>query len=113
MIDKSNSKSCNFGYIIIIADKINTNIDNFNLYLGMDNLKELFNEDSFLIAFWLHFLAINLFCGSWIVKDSHKYLMPKISTFFPLIITYFIGPLGIVLYWFIRIFFAKKINLHD
>ena len=88
-------------------------IDNFNLYLGMNSLKKLFNEDSFLIAFWLHFLAINLFCGSWIVKDSHKYLMPKISTFFPLIITYFIGPLGIVLYWFIRIFFAKKINLYD
>ena len=79
----------------------------------MDSLKELLNEDSFLIAFWLHFIAINLFCGSWIVKDSHKYFMPKISTFFPLIITYFIGPLGIVLYWFIRIFFAKKINLYD
>ncbi len=101
-------------YLLFLFYKADYNfIDNFNLYLGMNSVKELFNEDSFLIAFWLHFLAINLFCGSWIVKDSHKYLMPKISTFFPLIITYFIGPLGIVLYWFIRIFFAKKINLYD
>ena len=88
-------------------------INNFNLYLGMDNLNELLNNNSFLIAFWLHFLAINLFCGSWMVKDSHKYFMPKISIFLPLIVTYFIGPIGIVLYWFIRIFFAKKINLYD
>ena len=25
--------------------------------------------------------------------------------------TYFVGPLGILIYWFIRIFFAKNINL--
>ena len=35
------------------------------------------------------------------------------AIFFPFIITYFVGPLGIVLYWFIRIFFAKKISLYD
>ena len=28
-------------------------------------------------------------------------------------ITYFIGPLGIFVYWLIRIFFAKKISLFD
>ena len=26
---------------------------------------------------------------------------------------YLTGPLGIVLYWFIRIFFSKKIGIHD
>jgi len=101
-------------YLIFLFYKADYNfISNFNLYLGMSELNNLFNNDSFLISFWLHFLAINLFCGSWIVKDSQKYTMPKISIFFPLIITYFVGPLGIVLYWFVRIFFAKKISLYD
>ena len=88
-------------------------LDNFNLYLGIDSLRELFNETSFLIIFWTHFLAINLFCGSWIVNDSRKFSMSKILIFFHLFITYFTGPLGIFVYWFIRIFYAKKVTLYD
>ena len=86
---------------------------NFNLYLGLDSLNELFNEKAFLIIFWTHFLAINLFCGSWIVNDSRKFSMSKILVFFPLIITYFVGPLGIFIYWLIRIFFAKSMSLYN
>ena len=88
-------------------------LDNFKLYLGLDNLRELFVDTSFLIIFWTHFLAINFFCGSWIVKDSQKFLISKTLIFFPLIITYFVGPLGIFIYWLIRIFFAKRIVLFD
>jgi len=88
-------------------------LDNFNLYLGLNSLSELFNDRGFLIIFWTHFLAINLFCGSWIVSDSRKLSMNKIIVFFPLIITYFTGPFGIFIYWFIRIFFAKRISLYD
>ena len=87
--------------------------DNFNLYLGLDTLNELFNEKGFLIIFWTHFLAINLFCGSWIVKDSRKLSMSKVLVFIPLIITYFTGPFGIFVYWLIRIFYAKRITLYD
>ena len=86
---------------------------NFSLYLSLDSLNQLFSEKGFLIIFWTHFIAINLFCGSWIVSDSRKFSMSKILVFFPLVITYFIGPLGVFIYWLIRIFFAKKISLYD
>ena len=88
-------------------------LENFNLYLGLYNLSSLFENEAFLILFWSHFLAINLFCGAWIVKDSQKYLINKFIVGFPLLITYLIGPLGIFVYWVIRIFYAKKINLFD
>ena len=88
-------------------------LNNFNLYLGVDELSDLFSNSSFLILFWVHFLAINLFCGSWIVKDSQKLNISKIITFFPLLLTYFIGPVGIFVYWIIRIFFAKRVSLYD
>tara|TARA_Y100000590_G_scaffold300164_1_gene338445 strand:- start:18 stop:491 length:474 start_codon:yes stop_codon:yes gene_type:complete len=86
---------------------------NFSLYLSLDSLGELFNERAFLIIFWTHFLAINLFCGSWIVSDSRKFSMSKVLVFFPIIITYFTGPLGIFIYWLIRIIYAKRISLYD
>ena len=88
-------------------------VQNFSLYLGLDYLGELFSERAFLIIFWTHFLAINLFCGSWIVSDSRKFSMSKILVFIPLVITYFTGPLGILIYWLIRIFYAKIISLYD
>ena len=88
-------------------------LNNFRLYLGMKELSNLFSDNSFLILFWIHFLAINLFCGAWIVNDYQKYNISKILMFFPILITYFIGPLGIFVYWVIRIFYAKKIILFD
>jgi len=33
--------------------------------------------------------------------------------FFPLLMTYFTGPLGIFIYWLARIFYAKRISLYD
>mgnify|MGYP001240022139 CR=1 FL=1 len=86
---------------------------NFNLYLGIDELSELFADNLYLMIFWIHFIAINLFTGGWIVKDSQKYFINKFIIIFPLIITYLIGPLGLFIYWIIRIFYSKSINLYD
>ena len=88
-------------------------ISNFNLYLGFDELSDLFSDKSFLISFWIHFIAINLFVGGWIVKDSQRLMVNKVLIVLPLIFTYLIGPLGLLLYWLIRIFYAKNINLYD
>ena len=85
----------------------------FELYNGLDGLYSMFSSEALLLVFWLHFLAISLFAGSWIVRDSKKYFMPKIVTVPSLVLTYFTGPIGLVFYWFIRIFFAKKISLND
>ena len=87
--------------------------NNFTLYLSLENLSDLFSENGFLIMFWCHFLAVNLFCGAWIVSDSIKLSISKFLTFFPLLITYFIGPLGLFIYWLVRIFFARRMSLYD
>ena len=88
-------------------------LQNFKLYLGLDEISNLFENQSFLILFWVHFLGINLFCGSWIVNDSQLFGINKFLVSIPLIITYLIGPIGIVIYWIIRMFYAKRIRLYD
>ena len=88
-------------------------LSNFELYLSISNLSNLFSDNIFLMLFWIHFVSINLFVGGWIVKDSQKYYINKILVSFPLIITYLIGPLGLFIYWVIRIFYAKSINLYE
>ena len=88
-------------------------INNFNLYLSINELSDLFSDKTFLMIFWLHFISINLFTGGWIVKDSQKNSVNKILLILPLLTTYLIGPLGLFVYWLIRIFYAKNINLYD
>jgi len=51
--------------------------------------------------------------GSWVSRDGVKYNITRSLLFIPLILIYFTGPLGLVLYWIIRVFFAKKLGLHD
>ena len=91
----------------------NNIFDGFELYSGLDGLYSMFANESLLLIFWLHFLAISLFAGSWIVRDSKRYFVPKIITIPSLILTYFTGPVGILVYWFFRILFAKKISFND
>ena len=91
----------------------NNIFDGFELYNGLDGLYSMFANEVLLLVFWLHFLALSLFLGTWIVRDSRKYLVSKIIVVPSLILTYFTGPIGLVIYWFFRIFFAKKISFND
>ena len=87
--------------------------DGFELYKGLDGLYSVFANENLLLIFWLHFLAISLFAGAWIVRDAKKYSIPRILTIISIILTYFTGPIGLFIYWFMRIFFAKKISFND
>ena len=97
-------------YTVFIDGNI---FDGFELYNGIDGLYSMFANETLLLIFWLHFLSISLFVGAWIVRDSKKFFIPKIVTIPSLILTYFSGPIGLAVYWFIRIFFAKKISFDD
>ena len=101
---------------IFVAYKIYTEgnfLEGFNLYFGLENLYAVYSDETFLLIFWLHFLSISLFVGSWISRDSQKYIIPRVFTILSLLLTYFAGPVGLVFYWFIRVFFSKKISFND
>ena len=97
-------------YQIYITENI---FEIFSLYLGLDELYTLYSNEGFLLIFWLHFLTISLFTGNWMANDAVSYSVSKPLMIISLITTYFTGPLGLVLYWFIRIFYSKKINYYD
>ena len=102
-----------YGYLSYNLYLDNNIFNGFELYSGLDGLYSMFANEILLLIFWLHFLSISLFAGAWIVRDARKYFIPKIITIPSLVITYFSGPIGLVIYWFFRIFFAKKISFND
>jgi len=88
-------------------------IDILKLYFRLDNLYTVFANESFLLFFWLHFVTVNIFLGSWVANDANRYMISKKIVALPLILIYFSGPVGLVLYWLVRIFYAKKLGFYD
>ena len=99
------------GYQAFLLDEPIINF--FKFSLNLDDLYTLFSNEGFLLIFWLHFLVLNLFVGSWISRDGVKYGISKAIVLPALLLVYFFGPLGLVFYWFIRIFYSKKLGFHD
>lgn len=106
--------SCAYCYVIYQTFLLEEPFyDIIKIYLDLENLYTLFSSESFLLFFWLHFITLNIFIGSWVAYDGIKYNISKSLVSIPLILIYFTGPIGLVLYWMIRIFYAKKIGFHD
>ena len=111
-----------YGYLIylefyaggmFVADAGAKAIENFKLYLGLDQLASLFSNKMFLLTFWIHFLTISIFTGTWIAKDALRNGIHKYVTLIPLVLTYFTGPLGLFLYLFLRLIIIQRVRIHD
>lgn len=72
------------------------------------DVMKLFTDKNAALAGWIHYLAFDLFVGSWEVRDSqergvsHWFVAPC------LFLTFLLGPVGFLLYNIVRAFAARK-----
>ena len=69
----------------------------------LSGVAALFSNPWLLLAGWVHYLAFDLFIGSWQVRDSKQHGIPHLLTVPCLILTFFLGPAGLLLYFLIRL----------
>ena len=66
-------------------------------------VKMLQNSDAWgSSAIWYHFLAFDLFVGSWILRDSQKLGIPHLVVIPCLLFTFMMGPLGFLIYQIVK-----------
>jgi prepilin signal peptidase PulO-like enzyme (type II secretory pathway) len=65
-------------------------------------VRALFSNEWLLLAGWVHYLAFDLFIGSWQVRDAQKHHIPHLLVIPGLILTFFFGPVGLLLYFIVR-----------
>lgn len=65
-------------------------------------VKSLFTIDALLLAGWIHFLAFDLFVGSWEVSDSRAEGIHHLLVIPCLLLTFMAGPAGLALYCLIK-----------
>ena len=92
-------------YLVLIAVFFGSSEGGFSSLAGV---MKLFTNEWTVLAGWIHYLAFDLFVGSWEVKDagkrgiSHWFVMPC------LILTFLLGPIGFLLYHILRLVVPNK-----
>jgi hypothetical protein len=77
---------------------------------SLANVMKLFTNEWATLAGWIHYLAFDLFVGTWEVKDSqargisHWFVIPC------LVLTFLFGPIGFLLYSILRFFLSKEVK---
>jgi ABA4-like protein len=71
-------------------------------FFNLDFIGELYTNKCALNASWLHFLALDLFAGGWMVRDGLALGMPIWLVFLCLPLTLMLGPLGVLVYILLR-----------
>ncbi len=68
----------------------------------------LFGKPWLLLAAWIHYLAFDLFIGSWEVRDSCRLGISHFLVIPCLFLTFLLGPIGLLCYLVIRVVFKRE-----
>ncbi|PJZ84611.1 ABA4-like family protein [Leptospira harrisiae] len=71
-------------------------------FSSLESVRSLFANDYVLLAGWIHYLAFDLFLGTWEVEDGSKVGMNRWILVPILALTFYFGPAGFVLYLILR-----------
>ena len=75
---------------------------------SIEEIRALFANDSVLVAGWFHYLAFDLFVGTWIVRDGLERGVPALLILPCLPLTFLFGPAGLLLYFILRLAFREQ-----
>jgi hypothetical protein len=75
---------------------------------SLDAVMQLFTSRWLVVAGWVHYLAFDLFIGGLEVADSRQRGIPHLAILPLLLLTFFFGPMGLLVYLLLRSFFRKK-----
>jgi hypothetical protein len=95
-------------YLGLLAGHRSETSGNFNTLSGVASL---FSNRWLLLAGWIHYLAFDLFIGSWEVRDSQDNGISHLLVIPCLLLTFLFGPIGLLLYFAVRFFRTRIIEV--
>jgi len=67
-------------------------------FSSLATVQTLFQHPGVLLAGWVHYLAFDLFVGGWMLQDSQRHGIRHYWMVPVLLLTFYLGPLGLLLY---------------
>jgi hypothetical protein len=78
---------------------------------SLADVATLFQKRELLLAGWIHYLCFDLFIGGWEVRDSQRNAIPHLVVMPCLIMTFLLGPIGLLFYFAIRSAKLRSVNV--
>ena len=69
---------------------------------SLAELMKLFRSDWSVLTGWIHYLAFDLFIGAWEARDSRAVGIPHWKVVPCLLLTFLLGPIGLLTYYLLR-----------
>jgi hypothetical protein len=69
---------------------------------SLADVATLFQKRELLLAGWIHYLAFDLFIGAWETRDAQRHGLPHLVVIPCLVMTFMLGPIGLLFYFAIR-----------
>jgi hypothetical protein len=76
---------------------------------SLAEVSQLFQNSRALLAGWIHYLAFDLFIGSWEVRDAQRVGVHHLLVVPCLVLTFIFGPVGLLLYFILRASLRRKL----
>jgi hypothetical protein len=86
-------------YVVLVAVTLPSGGGGFS---SLDGVSTLFDNHWALLAGWTHYLAFDLFIGGWEVRDAQQRGVRHLFVVPVLVLTFLLGPAGLLLYLAIR-----------
>jgi len=80
----------------------------FQKFGSLNGVMELFTNRTAVTAGWVHYLAFDLMTGIWEKKNAVKYNIHHLLLVPCLLLTFMLGPIGLLLYLLIRFIKTKQ-----
>jgi len=78
---------------------------------SLADVATLFQKRELLLAGWIHYLCFDLFIGAWEIRDSQRHGIPHLVVIPCLIMTFMLGPIGLLFYFAIRSANLRSVNV--
>lgn len=78
---------------------------------SLADVRTLFGKDELLLAGWVHYLAFDLFIGAWESRDSQRLQIPRLVMVPCYVMTFMLGPIGLLFYFAIRTAKTRALDL--
>ena len=78
---------------------------------SIEQIRTLFASDHALTAGWIHYLAFDLFVGTWIARNGVRLRMSPLLLLPCLVLTFLLGPTGLLLFLGLRALLRRQDRL--
>jgi hypothetical protein len=92
-------------YLVLLVRFFGTAEGSFG---SLEQVGKLFQQPYLLLAGWVHYLAFDLFVGSWEERDARDRGVPHLLVLPCLALTFLFGPVGLLAYHGLRSFWRGR-----